>query len=280
MESKLIAVVLGVFAMLSSAASDFAETTSVETDRLEELAVFNELNIDRGKLYDGFTVQDYIDSYKGYKEVSHTAFSDKYTLSVPLVNQYPDLPTGCELAAAVSVIEYNGNKIGLTDFTDRFVVCDENFYHDDEGILHGPDPAEVFVGDPYGWGYGCYPAVLAEYMDKAFKSLGVEYSSHAVTGLSEEELLELVKGGVPVIVWASLDMKAFDYREPSVWRIYETERELTWYKGSHTLVLCGADKDAFYFMDPNDKTEIVAYGRGLFMRRYSEAGARAVIVKR
>jgi uncharacterized protein YvpB len=272
MELNLLSIVLGIFTLLSSAAASFAERT--EAAGIREIAMVAETSEER--LYDGFTLDDYIKSYGG--KVS--AKNGKYLIDVPLINQYPDLPCGCEIAAAVSVIRYNGNEISLTDFTDRFITYDTNFYYDSEDVLRGPDPAEVFVGDPYGWGYGCYPPVLAKFMNRAFSALGEEYSAHAVTGLSEDELVTLIKGGVPVIVWASLDMKEFDYREPSVWKVNETDRDLTWYKGSHTLVLCGFNNDAFFFMDPNDKTEITAYGRELFMRRYSEAGARAVIVKR
>ncbi|MDR0903299.1 MAG: C39 family peptidase [Ruminococcus sp.] len=274
MELKLLSVVLGIFTLLSSAASGYVE--KLETQTLSQIAVMSIAQTER--LYDGYSIADYIKSYEDHKKPS--VKSGKYLLDVPVINQYPDLPVGCEIAAAAAVTEYNGNKIALTDYTERFITYDENFYHDDDGVLHGPDPAEVFVGDPYGWGYGCYPPVLAKFMNKAFAAVGENYTAHAVTGLSETELETLIKGGVPVIVWASLDMKAFDYNDPSVWKIGETDRELTWYKGSHTLVLCGFNDKSFFFMDPNDKTEITSYSRELFMRRYSEAGARAVIVKR
>jgi uncharacterized protein YvpB len=175
---------------------------------------------------------------------------------------------------------YNGYSISLKDFTDRFITYDENFYHDEEDVLHGPDPAEVFVGNPYGWGYGCYPNVLADSINDCFKALGSFETAHAVTGLSEDELEELIIGGVPVIVWATLDMAEYNYDDPSVWIIGESGRELTWYKGSHTLLLVGLDDDNFYFCDPNDKTEITSYERDVFMNRYISAGLRAVIVKR
>ncbi|MDR0987224.1 MAG: C39 family peptidase [Ruminococcus sp.] len=277
MELKLISIVLGIFTLLSSAATGFAEKTEAETVR-QQIAVMSDVP---ERQFDGYTIKEYIKSYEGYKKPAvRGGKGGKTLLDVPLINQYPDLPVGCEIASAVAITEYNGNKISLTDYTDRFITYDENFYHDADGTLRGPDPAEVFVGDPYGWGYGCYPPVLAKFMNKAFSALGEDFTAHAVTGLSEDELTTLVNGGVPVMVWASLDMEAFDYSEPSVWKVLETDRDLTWYKGSHTLVLCGADDKSFYFMDPNDKTEITAYSRDLFMRRYSEAGARAIIVKR
>jgi uncharacterized protein YvpB len=280
MHNKIISLILGVFAAVFSVVSDYAETQGIESARFEKNAVFAEKNISREARYDGFTINEYIASYKYYKKASKSLFTGKTQIQVPLINQYPDLPCGCEIASAVSVIQYNGLNVPLTTFADEFITYDAEFYHDDLENLWGPDPNKVFVGDPFGWGYGCYPDVLAESMNSYFAAVGGGLSAHPASLLSEEELETLVEGGVPVIVWATLDMVAFDYRNPSVWYLKDSGEEFTWYKNSHTLVLCGFDDDVFYFMDPNDKTEIVAYGRELFMKRYSQAGAKAVIVKR
>jgi uncharacterized protein YvpB len=286
MINKIIVSVLGAFAAVFAVASDYTETVAVETERSREQQTLVAAKVNREAEYDGYTVDEYIASYKKHKRIEKRAFSDKFLLSAPLVNQYPELPCGCEIASAVSVIGYNGHSVALTAFADNYITYDTEFYRDEEDNLWGPDPAEVFVGDPFGWGYGCYPNVLADAMDSYFDVIDSPLTAHAVTGLSEEELLELISGGVPVIVWATLDMVNFDYRNPSEWYIkgtgdtIETAEKLTWFKNSHTLVLVGADNDAFYFCDPNDKEEITAYGRDLFMTRYRQAGERAVIVMR
>jgi uncharacterized protein YvpB len=289
MINKIIIAVLGTFAAFFALASDYAETAAVNTERVEALKKLTAANVTRTETYDGYTVDEYIASYKKHRSIEKRAFSDKFLINAPLVNQYPDLPCGCEIASAVSVIGYNGHNVALTTFADNYITYDTEFWRDDDDNLWGPDPAEVFVGDPFGWGYGCYPNVLADAMDDYFNVIDSPLTAHAVTGLSEEELFELISGGVPVIVWATLDMVNFDYRNPSEWYIKgsggknnnpETAKKLTWYKNSHTLVLIGADNDAFYFCDPNDKEDIVAYGRELFMTRYRQAGERAVIVKR
>jgi uncharacterized protein YvpB len=280
MEHKLLVTVLGLFAFITSVAACYTNTESGQRRELEALSVFREQSFPVTKTYGGFTLDDYIKSYSGYKNAVHAKGSDTYMISAPLINQYPLLPCGCEIAAAVSLISYNGYSVSLEDFTDRFITYDENFYHDDDGVLHGPDPAQVFVGNPYGWGYGCYPNVLAKSMNDCFKALGASETAYAVTGLSEDELITLIKGGVPVIVWATLDMKEYNYEDPSVWIIGESERTLTWYKGSHTLLLVGFSDKNFYFCDPNDKTSVTAYDRDIFIDRYTKAGLRAVMVKR
>jgi uncharacterized protein YvpB len=280
MHNKIITTLLGLFAAAFAVASDYAETGEVYRERADEIAAFAASGLSFDALYDGYSINDYIESYADYEKPSKSLFGKKTLLEMTVVNQHPDLPCGCEIASAVSLIGYNGYKVPLTTFADDFITYDTEFYHDKDGVLWGPDPTKIFVGDPFGWGYGCYPPVLADSINRYFTAVGAGHTAHPATGLSETELEALVAGGVPVIVWATLDMVQFDYRDPSVWLLKDSGEEFLWYKNSHTLVLCGFDEDAFYFMDPNDKETITAYGRDLFMTRYSEAGAKAVLVKR
>jgi uncharacterized protein YvpB len=271
--------VLGVLALISAVAAGYTSTLEVRREKEQEArAAFAEIS--SPKTFGGDTIEQYIKSYSSYKDAVHPPDTDTYMINAPLINQYPLLPCGCEIAAAVSLISYNGFTVSLEDFTERFINYDENFYHDDDEVLHGPDPAKVFVGNPYGWGYGCYPNVLADSMNACFKALGSSETAIPVTGFSEDNLSELIKGGVPVIVWATLDMAEYNYNDPSVWIVGESGRELTWYKGSHTLLLTGLDDEYFYFCDPNDKKTITRHEREIFMDRYEAAGMRSVIVKR
>ncbi|MDR0943163.1 MAG: C39 family peptidase [Ruminococcus sp.] len=276
-EHKLLVTVLGIFALITAVAACYTGNTFQTRRETEARAAFAEQS---RQTFGGYTLEQYVKSYSSYKDAVYYPDTDTYMISAPLINQYPLLPCGCEIAAAVSLISYNGYSVSLEDFTERFITYDENFYHDEDEVLHGPDPAEVFVGNPYGWGYGCYPNVLAKSMNDCFAALGSTETAHAVTGLSEDDLEELIKGGVPVIVWATLDMKEYNYTDPSVWIVGESGRELTWYKGSHTLLLTGLDEDYFYFCDPNDKETRTRHSRKIFMNRYEAAGMRAVIVKR
>jgi hypothetical protein len=44
--------------------------------------------------------------------------------------------------------------------------------------------------------------------------------------------------------------------------------------------LCGYDSQGYFFMDPDDKTELTLYVKDQFMRRFEEAGSQAVVVVR
>jgi uncharacterized protein YvpB len=284
MKNAVIAGVLSLCALSFGAASDYTETLNIEDARLEEVAVYAEKKVPRDRVFSGSTIDQYVDTWEDFKgDVDNEIFGGKVLINVPIVNQYPEMPVGCEISAATSLINYMGFKISDTDFAKKYFPHEEEadnygFWYDEDDVFHGPDPNKEFIGNPFGWGYGIYPAAVARAMNTYFLNVGSTSRAVAVNGLIEEDFKRLIDGGVPVIVWATLDMDSFNYRDPGVW-ITPDGKEITWYKGSHTLLLCGYDDDAFFFMDPNDKDEIIPYGKSLFMTRFKEAGEKAIIVK-
>jgi uncharacterized protein YvpB len=284
MKNAAIAIVLVLMALGFGAASDYSETLVLFDGRQKEAALYADAKVSRDRKFGGFTIDEYVRSWREFDgKTQKKIFSDRAVIDVPIVNQYPEMPVGCEISAANSVLGYMGYKITDTDFAKKYFkygseTDDFGFWYDREDIFHGPDPALEFIGNPFGWGYGTYPETVAKAMNTYFINVGTLSKAYVAEGLIEEDFVRLVEGGVPVVVWATLDMEPFDYRDPAVWLTPKNE-EIIWYKGSHTLVLCGCDDDAFYFMDPNDKDEIVAYGKDLFMTRFNEAGKKAIIVK-
>jgi uncharacterized protein YvpB len=287
MKNTLIAIILLIASLGFSAASDYTETIVIEEKRENEKAVYVDAKVERDRLFAGFTIDEYVKSWEDFDgDVSKSFFGADVLINVPLVNQYPEMPVGCEISAATSLFNYIGFKISDTDFAKKYFPHkneDENygFWYDDDDVFHGPDPAKEFIGNPFGWGYGVYPEAVAKAMNTYLINVGSTSRAYAVNGLIEEDFIRLIDGGVPVIVWATLDMDSLNYRNPGEWITSSGEEitKITWYSGSHTLVLCGYDDDAFYFMDPNDKEEITAYGRTLFMTRFGETGERAVLIR-
>ena len=90
---------------------------------------------------------------------------------------------------------------------------------------------------------------------------------------------KLIDEGVPLIVWASQDMKSYKYRQSATWIIKDSGAEQQWLGNSHTLVLCGYDNNCYYFMDCNNKKEITPYSKTGFMNRWEENGSQCVAVK-
>ena len=58
-------------------------------------------------------------------------------LDVPLINQNPDYPNGCEAAAATMLLNYLGIDITLEDFINNYLPMSDVYEKD--GIRYGPN---------------------------------------------------------------------------------------------------------------------------------------------
>ena len=121
------------------------------------------------------------------------------------VSQYPDYPTGCESVTAVMALRHAGVSTSVEDFIANHLLCDEAFY-EENGLLYGPDPYEVFIGDPRRTNsYGC----MAPVIEQALRSCVGE--GQRVVNTTGETLSALcsnyVDNGIPVILWATMEMR-------------------------------------------------------------------------
>lgn len=194
-------------------------------------------------------------------------------LSVPLLCQYPELPTGCEATAATMVLQYYGEDVSAGVFAREWLFCCNDFYWQG-GRLYGPDPREVFVGDPFSENsYGCFAMPIVN----AVNGNSVRCVAHVIEGECLQTLCETyVATGVPLLIWATMEM-----REASAgdrWLLPDGE-QFTWIAGEHCLVLVGYDDTQYYFNDPRTGTTVV-YERRVAQRRFEELGSQAVVITR
>lgn len=278
MRYKGICIALAVGLLASTLCADYFITAEKFEERSAENDKYTLLGADPHASYCGYTVMELGENYEKPSELF-----GKVSIDVPLINQYPELPVGCEPTCAAAVLSLLGFETDKLDFTDNYLGYDDNFYYDAKMESHGPDPREVFAGDPYDWGYGCTSGVLASAMNRFFDENQTSAYTYKAIALDEHinsaDMEKLIDEGVPVIVWATIDMKQLNYRKPSEWYIYETDEKYIWYGNSHTLVLCGYDSNCYYFMDPNDKKSITAYMKSAFLNRFEDNGSQAVVVK-
>ena len=130
-------------------------------------------------------------------------------LDVPLVEQFPLAPTGCEIASLTMLLQYAGYE---TTFEQSL-----------EDMWYSTDPYEGFVGDPYSWdgGWTIYPEAAAQWIAERIGSAQI------LTGVSLEELRDVLRDGKPVVVWVYL---------PGI--------------AEHCMCITGFDKNGFYLNDP------------------------------
>ena len=122
--------------------------------------------------------------------------------------------------------------------------------------------------------YGCYAPVIAELLNRELENSDLQAS--AVTGADLNDLInEQVAQGRPVLIWATMDMKASVSGDS--WTL-DDGSTFTWRKNEHCLVLVGADEQGYYFNDPYQGNGLVHYDRTLVEKRYAELGWQAVVV--
>ncbi len=192
-------------------------------------------------------------------------------IDVPLICQYPALPSGCESVSAAMVLRYYGADITAEEFASSYLTCSELYSAD--GRLFGPDPDMAFAGSPFSesYSYGCFAPVIVN----AVNRIGLAYCAAEITGASLSELCaEYIDSGKPLLIWATMDM-----REPEAGRSWYLPdgTEFTWTAGEHCLVLVGYDEYSYFLNDPRSGG-LVRYPKKLVERRFSQLGSQAVYI--
>lgn len=193
-------------------------------------------------------------------------------LSVPVIAQFPEFPTGCESVSAVMALRYYGETISVTEFVNTHLSKDDRFWWE-SGVLRGPDPYKYFVGDPATENsYGCMAPVIEKALVSFFGS------NERVINTTGETLSNLcstyIDQGVPVLVWATIGMVATE--KGTSWKLSDGST-FYWPKNEHCMVLIGYDDNRYYFNDPYRGT-VKSYGRSLCESRYKDLGMQSIAV--
>ncbi len=195
-------------------------------------------------------------------------------VSVPVIPQYPEFPTGCESVSAVMVMRWAGADIGVAEFVEKYLPKSSAFYVQD-GVKYGPSPYEHFIGTPTSSGsYGCMAPVIV-------KALRAYYGDSALitetTGMTLADLCSAyIDRGTPVLVWATINM--IPMIRTNSWTVPDGTR-FTWPGNEHCLVLVGYDEDRYYFNDPYAGA-LVSYSRSVSEERFTTLGSQSVVLQK
>ena len=194
--------------------------------------------------------------------------------NVPFISQLEQYPTGCESVSAVMALNRAGIPVTVDDFIDCCLPMAEAPRRGEDGVLHGPDPAEVFPGDPRTkGGWGCFVPAVVEAVSRLNRP---ELEVQPLLGESLDALCRWLDWDIPLLLWATIHMAP--PHEFARWTA-ENGREIVWISPMHCLVLVGYDEDGFYFNDPID-------GEGVFFPRpqvetaYEAQGRQALALYR
>ncbi len=187
----------------------------------------------------------------------------------PTYNQFPNYPNGCESIALYTLLKYYKVNVTPEQIVNTLRMGEGPHY--ENGVLYGGNPEVEFVGDPRdARGYGVYEGPIIDVASK-FKAGIINYS-----GSSFDSVLELVKNGIPVQVWASIDLK--DTKVCVSWKEKNTGIKISWICDLHSMVITGFNSSTVYVSDPYHGS-IKGYDRAQFERMYNLFGKRAIYYK-
>lgn len=180
------------------------------------------------------------------------------------VNQYPELPTGCEITALTSVLNYYGYNVKKETMADDYLKKGNGSFY------------EMFLGNPRKkeGSYGCMAQPIADAANLYFKKNSISRKAVNISGSEFDKVLDYVADGYPVIVWNTINMKpAYESK-----KLVLGGKTYTWIAPEHCVVVIGFDRDAneVYVADP--ASGIVTRNLSTFKQRYNSLKKQAVYI--
>ena len=193
-----------------------------------------------------------------------------------IIEQYPELPTGCEITALTMVLNYYGYQVNkVTMALDYMPKVQAEFYRSEDGRLMGPDLENFFVGDPTEeTGYICGTGAIVTAANRYLADVGSDLTAAAMKNAQPEKLYDLIDQGTPVVIWCTINME--DRAETDGW-YREDGTYMEWSTNDHGAVLIGYDEDTVTVADPI--YSCITVSRDQFEKIFAERGGQCVILQ-
>lgn len=213
-----------------------------------------------------------------------TTVETSVTEAVPIITQVQNVPlilqnnvglaTGCEIVSATMLANYYGYPITANDSCKYLKIG--NTIHFVKLKLCAVDPNIAFVGDPTSAkSYGCYAPVIEKALNNIIFAYRGKHIAKNISGCSSETLFSCINNSQPVVVWATMQMRAPG--QGTSWITEQTNKKFTWIKNEHAILLIGYDENYIYANDPIDG--YVKYDKKQFLLRWEQLGKQAVIIE-
>lgn len=225
------------------------EKTGAGTVKAAEI----EESLEKEKLGEKETVKAAAARSKSYKK-----------LDVKCVLQNPELPTGCEITALTTVLNYLGYDVDKLTLADNFL---------DKGRVGETSPYKAFVGNPRDEdACGAFAPVIVNSAKRYLYSENSDMNVYNVTGADYSELVDYVDNGHPVLVWETMWMA-----KPHIAAEWNVDGEtIVWKSHEHATVLIGYTADTYIMADP--LRGIYEYDKEVVEERYKDMGRQAIVI--
>ncbi|MBS4175941.1 C39 family peptidase [Lederbergia citrea] len=191
------------------------------------------------------------------KKISHTnsteqiknleliKIKDKVLLNAPVIEQFPELPRGCEVTTLAMLLENAGVKADKMKLAKE-IKKDPTPRTIKNGKIHFGNPHKGFVGNMYTFsepGLGVYHEPIME--------LAQDYIPGRVINLSGQSFDELkipLSDGRPIWVIINSQYRKLEDSYFQTWHTDSGKIRIT--MKEHSVLITGYDKEYVYFNDP------------------------------
>ncbi len=192
-----------------------------------------------------------------------------------LIEQLPELPTGCEITSLTMVLKYLGYDADKMKLARDYLVK-QALDRDSYGKLHGPDFRYVFAGNPETEAsYGCFAPCIVNTAQKFLYDREAARSPVDLTGTDFEELFSFIDHDIPVIIWSTMGLAKPEYTQS--WTTADGE-EMNWPTNEHCVVLTAYDINANTVRIHDPVNGIIILNLEAVKERYDELGKNAVVI--
>lgn len=188
------------------------------------------------------------------------------SLSVTPILQNPELPTGCEITALTTVLNYYGFAVDKLYMAENYLKM---------GDIGETNPDDAFVGSPFSnHSFGCFSNVIKESAIDYLVDNGSTLNVLDLKGYDFSDFEKYVLDGHPIIFWATMGLK-----EPYIncsWNI--DNQEINWLANEHCMVLIGFNNENSTYIVSDPLQGIVEYPEDLLVERYNQMGQQALLI--
>ncbi|MFE8703333.1 C39 family peptidase [Cytobacillus sp. FJAT-54145] len=180
-----------------------------------------------------------------HSAISIIKIKDEVLLDAPAINQFPELPRGCEVTSLAMLLQYTGINVDKMTLAEK-VKKDPTPYKVENGKVYFGHPNVGFVGNMYTFdekGYGVY--------HKPIKELAETYLPNQITDLTGsgfEEIKIHLSDDRPVWVITNTTYKKLPKNYFQTW--YTPIGEVNITLKEHSVLITGYDQQFIYFNDP------------------------------
>jgi uncharacterized protein YvpB len=190
-------------------------------------------------------------------------------VDAPVIRQYPELPSGCEITSLSMMLQYYGIKKNKMELLPELKRDPTPLKRNSDGsIAFWGNPNTGFVGEISGAtkGFGIYHGALFD-LQKKYIPTAVD-----LTRQPFEKLEQQLRDGIPSVVWTTIN-----YQVPENWVIWDTPIgpiQTTFME--HAVLLVGFDDQHVYVNDPISGKGKVKIDKAQFLESWEAMGRQAL----